>query len=164
MYMMYGEDRHQMKYPMKIGGAVADRGGVWVPIIYPDMTRFSGSHYQMPQMRLYATIYGSYFTTMDGTHNTKKYRFTNAPWVTKCCLGLSRVIGMGLFLSDNLADIIESDQLFGVAAAFANDNSSSDEDENSSSDEVSIVMLFSKIYSTYVQIIIVLVIYDQIDS
>ena len=98
--MVYGEDRHQMKDPMKKGGAVADRGGVWVPIIYPDMTRFSGSHYQMPQMRLYATIYGSYFTTVYGTHSKNMYRFTNAPWVKKICLVLSHVIGMGIFLSE----------------------------------------------------------------
>ena len=51
-------------------------------------------------------------------------------------------MGMGIFLSENLADIIELDQLFGVAAAFANDNYISDADESSISYEVSIVIVF----------------------
>ena len=103
---VYGEDRHQMKDIMKKWSAVAARGDVWVPIICTDMTHFYGSHYQTPRMRLYAMIYGSYFTTVDGTHNTNMYRFTNAPWVKKICLGLSHVIGMGIFLSENLEEII----------------------------------------------------------
>ena len=46
--MMYGEDRHQMKDIMKKGSSVDARGGVWVPIICTDTTRFSGSHDQIP--------------------------------------------------------------------------------------------------------------------
>ena len=71
---------------------------------------------------------------MDETHNANMYRFNNSPWVTKFCIGLYYDKGMGIFLSENLADIIESAQLFGIAAAFAN--------ENSISYEVSIVMIF----------------------
>ena len=104
--LVYSEDRHQMKDIVKKGSAVASRGGLWVPVICSDTTRFSGSHYQMPRLRMYAIIYRSYFTTVDGTHNTNMYRFTNAPWVTKCCLVLYHVIGMGIFISDHFADII----------------------------------------------------------
>ncbi len=102
------------------GMRVARNGGVW-EVKYSDTTRAVGFHYQTPRMRKYALNDGSYFVTVDGTHNTNVYRLINCPWVTRCCLGLSHVIGIGLFKSENSVDIIESAQLFGIASRIVRD-------------------------------------------
>ena len=64
-----------MKEVMAHGSNAAANGGVFVPIICPDTTRFAGCHYQTSRMRRYAKQYLTYHGTADGTHLTNKYRF-----------------------------------------------------------------------------------------
>lgn len=112
---VFGIDRHQMTEVMKYGTKAAVNGGVWVPLICEDTLRFSGCHYQSYRMRKYATMYGNYFVTADGTHLTNGYRLVNVPWVVKDCLGKSKVAGFGLFKHENSYDIAEAGRLLGIS-------------------------------------------------
>jgi len=160
--MMFGKDRHQMKEVMAHGSKAAANGGVFMPIICPETTRFAGCHYQTQRMRLYAMRYGSYFATADGTHLTNMYQFINVPWVTKDCLGKGHVAGLGLFLSENFHDITQGARLFGMSRKMEDDdndsiiiNADDNDDEQSEAAEVSAlhIILFHYSKNAYTHII-----------
>jgi hypothetical protein len=118
----FGKDRHQMGSLMKKGHDTVASGGVWLPIICPNTNRLIGCHYQTKRMKLYAVQCGSYFVTVDGTHGTNMYKLTNVPFVTVCCLGLSHIVGTGIYPSENTLQIVKSAQLFSIASKFADDD------------------------------------------
>ena len=111
-----GEDRHQINELFKMGHETSTKGGVWVPEFSPDTHRICATHYQGHIMRKFALQYATYFAVGDGTHMTNKYRLIMCPFITSDCLGLSHLVGLGLYPSESSPNIIKTAMLLGISA------------------------------------------------
>ena len=71
---VYGPDRYHIGDRIRHGRKPDTNGGVWVPQISPENMRLVVRDYQITMQRKYATQFGAYLATVDGTHGTSKYR------------------------------------------------------------------------------------------
>jgi hypothetical protein len=113
---VFGKDRHNIQRLMELGRKCSEEGGVFEPEICSDTTRLVGFHYQTKRMQEYALRFGSYFSTVDGTHDTNKHKLICVPTVCRCSLGLSHLIGVGFHQSESSPNIIRSLKLFRVSS------------------------------------------------
>ena len=110
-----------MNRVMELGRKCIQSGGVFEPEICPDTMRLVGFHYQTERQHAYAHRFGSYFSTADGTHDTNLHRLICVPYVCRCSLGISHLIGVGYHPSESSPNIIRSLKLFGTSAIPAGD-------------------------------------------